>query len=235
MGLHRRERVRPRYGRVGAAVVSLVVTAIALMGGIGILPSSADNTGPGPSIALDSAADATDSSSLSLEASSSASSGASATSAASGKGQKGPTASKSPTASSYPLPGDSGTGRRVVFSESEQRVWLVADDGSIERTYLVSGSLTDNLDPGTFSVYSRSEQAWGIDDSGTMQWFVRFTKGDAGAAIGFHSIPVDNGTPVQTLEELGTPQSHGCIRQKSSDALALWEFAPVATTVVVIA
>ena len=134
---------------------------------------------------------------------------------------------------SYPLPAESGEGKRVVFSESQQRVWLVREDGKVQRTYLVSGSLTDNLDPGTYAVYSRSEQAWGIDDSGTMKWFVRFTTGDTGAAIGFHDIPIADGQPVQTSSQLGTPQSHGCIRQKEPDAKALWKFAPLDTTVVV--
>jgi lipoprotein-anchoring transpeptidase ErfK/SrfK len=68
-----------------------------------------------------------------------------------------------------------------------------------------------------------------------MRWFVRFTTGDQGAAIGFHDIPVDDGRPVQTVAQLGTPQSHGCIRQRTADAVALWEFAPVGTTVVVTA
>ena len=102
------------------------------------------------------------------------------------------------------------------------------------RTYLVSGSVYDNLDPGTYSVYSRSQQAWGIDDSGTMQYFVRFAHGD-NAAIGFHDIPVDEGRKVQSVADLGTPQSHGCIRQKRADAIALWDFAPLGTTVVVTA
>jgi lipoprotein-anchoring transpeptidase ErfK/SrfK len=114
-------------------------------------------------------------------------------------------------------------------------VWLVKGDGSVERTYPVSGSVYDNLDPGTYSVYSRSEQAWGIDDSGTMKYFVRFTQGDTGAAIGFHDIPVDDGHLVQSRAQLGTPQSHGCIRQYRPDAIALWDFAPLGTTVVVTA
>jgi len=134
-----------------------------------------------------------------------------------------------------PLPDDSGEGRRAVFSESEQRVWIVEEDGSVARTYLVSGSIYDNLDPGTYEVYSRSEQAWGIDDSGTMKWFVRFTHGDNGAAIGFHSIPELDGEAVQTKAELGTPLSHGCIRQKTADARAMWDFAQLGTTVVVVA
>jgi hypothetical protein len=132
------------------------------------------------------------------------------------------------------LPADSGAGRRVVFSEERQRVWLVSTDEQVVRTYLVSGSLHDNLEPGTYSVYSRSTNAVGIDDSGTMRWFVRFTQGDSGAAIGFHDIPIDDGERVQTVAELGTPTSHGCIRQRQVDAKVLWDFAPLGTTVVVV-
>ncbi len=138
------------------------------------------------------------------------------------------------------LPPDSGTGRRVVFDISEQRVWLVApdsraapDDG-VRRTYLVSGSVYDNLQPGTYEVYSRSRHAYGIDDSGTMEYFVRFTRG-ANAAIGFHSIPTKDGRALQSRAQLGTPLSHGCIRQARPDAIRLWRFAPVGTTVVVTA
>lgn len=133
------------------------------------------------------------------------------------------------------LPAGTGEGRRVVFSESAQRVWLVGEGERVQRTYLVSGSVYDNLDPGAFEVYSRSERAWGIEDSGSMKWFVRFAYGDTGAGIGFHDIPVDEGAKVQTPALLGTPTSHGCIRQRTRDALAMWEFAPVGTSVVVTA
>ena len=133
------------------------------------------------------------------------------------------------------LPEGSGTGKRVVFSESRQRVWLVNEDEQVERSYLVSGSVYDNLEPGTFTVYSRSEDAWGVDDSGSMKYFVRFTQGDTGAAIGFHDIPIKDGEPAQTESQLGTPLSHGCIRQRRSDAIALWKFAPLGTSVIVTA
>ncbi|MEI2820435.1 MAG: L,D-transpeptidase [Marmoricola sp.] len=120
------------------------------------------------------------------------------------------------------------------FSISEQRVWLVDSSETVARSYLVSGSVTDNLQPGSYSVYSRSRNAVGIDDSGTMEYFVRFTRGE-NAAIGFHSIPVLDGSPVQTVAQLGTPLSHGCIRQKLDDAIQLWDFAPIGTRVVVTA
>jgi lipoprotein-anchoring transpeptidase ErfK/SrfK len=128
-----------------------------------------------------------------------------------------------------------GSGRRIVFDQSAQRIWLVGGDGRTRRTYLGSGSLTDNLRPGTYAVYSRSRWAVGVDDSGVMQYFVRFTRGPGGAAIGFHTIPTKQGVPLQRESELGTPQSHGCIRQRTSDAIALWDFAPIGTTVVVVA
>jgi hypothetical protein len=120
----------------------------------------------------------------------------------------------------------------VVFDISAQRVWLVGADGQVQRSYLVSGSLTDNLKPGTYAVSVRERHAIGIDNSGTMQLFVVFTHGTR-AAIGFHSIPVLHGKPVQTRAQLGTPTSHGCIRQLWSDAVAMWQFAPLGTKVVV--
>ena len=121
----------------------------------------------------------------------------------------------------------------MVFSEEAQRVWLLDADDDVRRTYLVSGSVTDNLQPGSYAVWSRSRWAVGIDDSGVMEYFVRFAHGQR-AAIGFHSIPTKLGEPLQTRAQLGTPQSHGCIRQALPDAVAMWRFASAGTTVVVV-
>ena len=133
------------------------------------------------------------------------------------------------------LPPGSGTGYRIVFDQSEQRVWLVDTDGKVERTYLVSGSRYNNLHPGTFSVLSRSRYATSYDFSGKLEYFVRFTTGFS-APIGFHAVPRDNaGNLEQTEAQLGTPLSAGCVRQWLPDAIALWNFAPVGTKVVVTA
>ena len=49
------------------------------------------------------------------------------------------------------------------FSRSAQRVWLVdtrpSGSDKVQRTYPVSGSVTHNLQPGTYSVYSKSRWA----------------------------------------------------------------------------
>jgi L,D-transpeptidase-like protein len=133
------------------------------------------------------------------------------------------------------LPADSGDGKRIVFDISDQRVWLVGSADDVRRTYLVSGSLHDNLTPDTYEVYSKSRHAVSFDSQETMNFMVRFAHGDR-SPIGFHDIPAyDDGTLAQTKAELGTPQSAGCIRQWKPDAAALWKFAPVGTTVVVLA
>jgi lipoprotein-anchoring transpeptidase ErfK/SrfK len=68
-----------------------------------------------------------------------------------------------------------------------------------------------------------------------MEYFVRFATGFS-EPIGFHSVPRDNtGKLEQTKAQLGTPLSAGCVRQWKPDAIALWDFAPVGTTVVVTA
>jgi len=137
--------------------------------------------------------------------------------------------------SQHTVPEASGEGRRIVFSEGQQRVWLVGVDERVERTYLVSGSRFDNLDPGTYDVESKARHATAFDNSGTMEYFVRFATGWR-APIGFHTIPLYNdGTPEQTREQLGTPLSAGCVRQWEADAKALWDFADIGTTVVVTA
>jgi len=233
MSRHRLQRTRPRYGRIAAAGTSVVVTFVAVLGAAGAVPplSSGANEGDQRSSAADTTTDDESGARTGTRPQLRAEKGQQAEDEA--VDETSQTARRPVVSQSTALPARSGQGRRVVFSEALQRVWLVPRGNEVARTYLVSGSAYDNLDPGTYSVFSRSEQAWGVDDSGTMRWFVRFAEGP-NAAIGFHSIPLLDGLPVQTIAQLGIPLSHGCIRQKTADARALWEFAPIGTTVVVV-
>jgi hypothetical protein len=130
------------------------------------------------------------------------------------------------------LPAGSGTGRRIVYSNPLQRVWLVGADGRVERTYLVSGR-QGRPAAGTYRVFSKSTSTHALHGGITMRLMVRFAHGDA-AAIGFHDIPLDgNGRPMQTESDLGGYRSAGCVRQAHVDAVFLWDWASVGTTVVV--
>ncbi|WP_162606452.1 L,D-transpeptidase [Jiangella asiatica] len=134
-----------------------------------------------------------------------------------------------------PLPAGSGSGHRVVFDITTQQVWLVDESDAVVRTYPVSGSRYDQLPTGTFEVFSTSRDTVSWHGTETMEYMVRFYRGE-NSNIGFHDIPVDtaSGAEVQTLSQLGTPLSDGCIRQDLEDAVALWEHAPVGTPVVVV-
>lgn len=249
---------RLRYGRLTAVGGAALVTCVALLSALGLLPTGGEPAyaDPPAGIALENAVPASEPASGPTSGASPSTSAPSSTEAAERAGSKqrgsaetaqgarngGRAASseeaagaRSASKASAALPADSGTGRRAVFSQSEQRVWIVGADGEVRRTYPVSGSVYDNLEPGTYEVWSRSENAVGIEDSGTMKYFVRFTRGPSGAAIGFHDIPVKDGELLQSFADLGTAQSHGCIRQKRSDARAMWRFAGLGTTVVVTA
>ena len=228
MNTHRRQ-VRPRYGRIAALATSVTVTVVTALAGVGVL-------------ATGSATDAATARPASYLKQPSGSPTSSSPGSATGPARHLQTRTPAAGSPSFGpagvtgLPDRSGTGRRIVFSQGLQRVWLVgAHHDHVLRTYPVSGSLTHNLQPGTYAVYSRSRHAVGVGDSGVMQYFVRFTQGPTGAAIGFHTIPTKNGEPLQTEAQLGTPQSHGCIRQATPDAISLWHFAPDGTKVVVVA
>lgn len=129
---------------------------------------------------------------------------------------------------------DVGHGMRIIYANDEQRVWMVDENNQLVDTYLVSGR-EDVPRPGTYEIFSKSVNAWATHDGITMKWMARFTHASSGIAIGFHSIPrYSNGQPMQTEDELGYYRSGGCIRQADIKAAALYEWAPIGTTVIVL-
>jgi hypothetical protein len=198
------------WSTVAAVAAVLAVGAALMLGG--------SDGGERQEIAADDASVALDASSTTLSPTTTA-----------------PTTTVAPTTTAPPddlLP-PSGSGRRVVFSIERQRMWWVDENETVLRTALVSGR-ANTPQQGTFQVYSKTLNATGLDGS-RMDYFVRFTKGPNGWAIGFHDIPRMDGVPVQTPEQLGQPLSHGCIRQSTEDAQFTWEFLDVGSTVVVVA
>jgi peptidoglycan hydrolase-like protein with peptidoglycan-binding domain len=134
-----------------------------------------------------------------------------------------------------PLPPDTGSGKRIVYSRRMQRVWAVDEDGRIVRSYLVSGSQYENEVPGTHQIISKSDVSTAWNGRAWLPLMMRWYKTEIGY-LGFHAIPIhrDDGTRYQTEAELGTRLSGGCQRQAELDAKFLWDFAPVGTTVVVL-
>lgn len=133
-----------------------------------------------------------------------------------------------------PLPENSGSGRRVVYDRAGQRVWAISESGEIIRSWLVSGSTYQNELPGHHEVYSRSDMSTAWNGKAWLPLMIRWLKTERGA-IGFHAIPlhVEDNSPYQGTDELGTRLSGGCQRQHNLDAQFLWAFATIGTPVIV--
>ena len=126
-----------------------------------------------------------------------------------------------------------GSGRRIVYANGSQWVWLVDGDGIIDSSYPVSGRYRDPP-PGEYGVYGKWRNVDAGHDGISMEYFVGFNP--AGDGYGFHTIPTyADGTPLQGEDELGQFRSAGCVRQRREDAIHLWNWSVVGDRVVVIA
>jgi lipoprotein-anchoring transpeptidase ErfK/SrfK len=143
-----------------------------------------------------------------------------------------------PPGPDYSLPANSGTGRRAVYSKSLQKVWVVDSNNRLIKEHRVSGKLKYcDPYPGEYRVFSRSRYTFALQNPSIIWgYMVRFTKGCNGGNIGFHEIPTNKNTgyKVQSISQLGTPLSGGCVRQAVSDAVWMWNWAYVGTKVVVL-
>ncbi|MEV5362670.1 hypothetical protein AB0L12_07825 [Streptomyces cellulosae] len=123
------------------------------------------------------------------------------------------------------LPPHTGVGQRVVYSLGRDRVWLVDKGDKVRRTFGVSPSTVDPA-PGTYRVTSRSGKVTGSDGV-PVEHVVRFASVD-GTVIGF-SAAVDGSAPV-----LDPTERTGGIRETRADGAAMWKFATIGRTVVVV-
>ncbi|KDN85167.1 L,D-transpeptidase [Kitasatospora cheerisanensis] len=137
-------------------------------------------------------------------------------------------ASEKPTAP--PLPADSGTGLRVVFSLKDRQVWLVdpkKPDPVLASFKVSPGSALPN--PGAYTVYSRTAAGTGTDGR-KIEHVVRFAQ-QQGTVFGFSSLVDENAAAPSVDPKTKT----GGIRASRPDGQALWDFAPNGTRVVVVA
>lgn len=143
--------------------------------------------------------------------------------------------SPAPSDADEALPPGTGSVSRVVYALGSNRVWLVRGRSTVVRTYLVSGTKFNQVEPGTYEVIRKRRHTTSYHGTERMEYMVTFTFG-ANAAIGFHNIPVsiETGKAVQSSAQLGQSLSDGCVRQSTVDAKALWSFASTGTPVVVV-
>ncbi|MEO6469297.1 MAG: L,D-transpeptidase [Acidimicrobiia bacterium] len=134
-----------------------------------------------------------------------------------------------------PPPPNTGLGRRVIYCNSCQTVWLVEADDYVTASYRVSGR-RGTPRPGEYHVFRKLEMGHSkAHPDLRLPWFVGFTWG-ATTDIGFHGIPLEpDDEPIQSDDRLGTPLSSGCVRESQFMAKVLFDWTPVDTLVVVTA
>ncbi|WP_333775699.1 hypothetical protein [Streptomyces sp. IBSBF 3136] len=123
------------------------------------------------------------------------------------------------------LPDESGSGRRIVYSLGEKRVWLVDATGKASRTFTVWRG-TVSPQPGRYSVTLRTQSLTGSD--GVQIEHVMYITKVAGVNVAF-SNALDGASPPPA-----NGQKLGGIRVRKADGAALWGFGDLNTRVTVV-
>ncbi|MEU9290789.1 hypothetical protein AB0D57_40700 [Streptomyces sp. NPDC048275] len=151
---------------------------------------------------------------------------------ASAKSKPSASASARPSASASPkktavaaVPDGSGTGRRIVYSLAQRRVWLV-DTGETTRRSFAVWPGTVSPAPGTYAVFSTLPSTTGTDGT-KVENIVYFTV-VSGVNIAFSNA--QDGSSPQPAAGVQT----GAIRMRSADGDAVWEFGSKGTKVSVV-
>jgi hypothetical protein len=136
-----------------------------------------------------------------------------------------PRPSASKPAAPVVVPDGSGTGRRIVYSLGQKRVWLVDASDASRRTFTVWPG-TVSPDPGSYTISQRTDATTGSD--GVQIEHIMYFAAKSGLSIAF-SNAVDGSSP---------PPASGIrtsgIRMGKADGSALWTFGETGTTVVVV-
>ncbi|MFD9002067.1 hypothetical protein ACFV0T_14005 [Streptomyces sp. NPDC059582] len=149
-----------------------------------------------------------------------------------------PTASASPrpsvSASAHPtprptktaaVPDGSGTGRRIVYSLGQRRVWLVDASDATRRTFTVwPGTVSPAA--GKYTVSTRKDATTGSD--GVQIEHIMYFAAASGVNIAF-SNAVDGSSPPPA-----SGARTGGIRMPKADGAALWAFGATGTKVTVV-
>ncbi|MEU6403074.1 hypothetical protein [Streptomyces sp. NPDC046985] len=123
------------------------------------------------------------------------------------------------------VPAGSGTGRRIVYSLGQKRVWLVDASEKPSRILPVWPG-TVNPDPGAYKVSLRRRSTTGSDGV-AIEHIVYF------AAKSGHSVAFSNALDGASPPPAAGKQTGG-IRMAAADGAALWAFTSAPTTVTVV-
>jgi lipoprotein-anchoring transpeptidase ErfK/SrfK len=127
-------------------------------------------------------------------------------------------------------------GKSIVVNLKKQRLYMY-QYGHLVGVHVVSTGKWGMPTPtGTFKTKNKIANAYSKAYGLYMEWWMAITPD---GKIGLHSLPYwklkNGGKLYEGASHLGTPVSHGCIRQSYAEAKALYDWAPIGTPVTVVA
>ena len=127
------------------------------------------------------------------------------------------------------LPASSGTGKRMVYSLSKARIWLVGADEKVQMTaQVVPSTVTPPV--GTYPVSKRKSNNQSADRV-AVQYEVLWGPKSDNTKFAMEAVASLAGDQMPPKPEAKT----GGVRLTQNDALAVWQFAILQTQVVVVA
>lgn len=128
------------------------------------------------------------------------------------------------------LPTASGKGKRVVYSVSKARVWLVGADEKVQMTaQVVPGTVTPTA--GTYAVSKWYTSHQGADGA-AVQYEVLWGSAKSPNEFAFDAIA--SLPPDQMPSKPASGTKTGGVRLTQNDALAVWQFATAKGTQVIV-
>ncbi|MBI5405340.1 MAG: L,D-transpeptidase, partial [Candidatus Kerfeldbacteria bacterium] len=132
------------------------------------------------------------------------------------------------------LDGRADLPKYIEVDLSDQTLKLF-ENGRLMSTRKVStGKWTTPTPVGTFAIKNKITMAYSKPYDLYMEWWMAFTPD---GSYGLHALPfwkqANGGRLYEGVNHLGSPASHGCIRQSLIEAKSLFRWAEIGTTVIV--
>ncbi len=127
------------------------------------------------------------------------------------------------------------SGKKIVISLSKQELRMYEHGQVISTRRVSTGKWSTPTPVGEFRTRNKIVTAYSKPYNLYMEYWMAFS---ADGSYGLHSLPYwktkSGGKYYEGAAHIGTPVSHGCIRQTLAEAKSLFDWAPVGTPVVIV-
>jgi lipoprotein-anchoring transpeptidase ErfK/SrfK len=121
-----------------------------------------------------------------------------------------------------------------VVDLSDQTLTMYKNNQPISTRRVSTGKWSTPTPIGTYKTRSKAAVAYSKPYKLYMEWWMAFTPD---GKYGLHSLPYwklkNGGKLYEGAAHIGTPVSHGCIRQTLVEAKSLYDWAPIGTPVII--